>query len=86
MPDPMSCSMWDPYKRSTDTGAHEPIEELTRVALSMPVETESGVLPAGSLGTVVGVYQSGAAYEVEFANPFQTVATVMPDAIRHAGA
>lgn len=43
--------MWHPYKRSMDTGAHEPIEELTRVALSKPVETESGVLPAGSFVT-----------------------------------
>ena len=86
IPDPRGCFMWHPYMRSTDTGAHEPIEELTRVALSKPVETESGVLPAGSMGTVVGVYQSGAAYEVEFANPFHTVATVMPDAIRHARA
>lgn len=61
MPDPMGSFMWDPYKRSTDTGAHEPIEELSRLALSKPVETESGVLPAGSMGTVVGVYRSGAA-------------------------
>ncbi len=51
IPDPRGCFMWDPYKRSTDTGAHEPIEELTRVALSTPVGTEIGVLPAGSFVT-----------------------------------
>ncbi|KAA0589150.1 DUF4926 domain-containing protein [Azospirillum lipoferum] len=77
---------WNPQKRSTHTGTHEPSEELTRVALSKPVETEDGVLPAGSMGTVVGVYRCGAAYEVEFAKPFHTVATVMPDAIRHTRA
>ena len=48
---------WNPQKRPTDSGTHEPIEELTRVALSKPVETEDGVLPAGSMGTVVGVYR-----------------------------
>jgi hypothetical protein len=83
MSDPtMGYFMWDPFKRSADTEPHEPIEELTRVALSVPVETEDGVLPAGSMGTVVGVYRRGAAYEVEFTKPFHTVATVMPDAIK----
>ncbi|PWC88479.1 hypothetical protein TSH100_07585 [Azospirillum sp. TSH100] len=77
---------WNPQKRPTDAGAHEPFEELTRVALSRPVETEGGVLRAGAMGTVVGVYRGGAAYEVEFVKPFHTVATVMPDAIRHARA
>lgn len=86
MSDPMRYVTWNPQKRPTDTGAHEPIEELTRVVLSKPVETEDGVLPAGSMGTVVGVYRGGVAYEVEFAKPFHTVATVMPDAIRHARA
>ncbi|MGA1858018.1 DUF4926 domain-containing protein [Azospirillum sp. 11R-A] len=86
MSDPTERFTWNPYKRSTDTGTHEPIEELMRVALSRPVETEDGVLPAGSMGTVVGIYRGGAAYEVEFAKPFRTVATVMPDAIRHARA
>ncbi|WP_204561862.1 DUF4926 domain-containing protein [Azospirillum palustre] len=83
---PMERSTWNPQKRPTDTGAHEPIEELTRVELSKPVEPEDGVLPAGSVGTVVGIYRGGAAYEVEFAKPFHAVATVMPDAIRHARA
>lgn len=83
---PMGRFTWEPSKRSTDSGTHEPIEELTRVALSKPVETEDGVLPAKSMGTVVGVYRCGATYEVEFAKPFHTVATVMPDAIRHARA
>lgn len=77
---------WNPYKRSTDTGTHEPIEELTRMALSKPVETEDRVLPAGSMGIVVGVCRCGAAYEVEFAKPFHTAATVMLDAIPNARA
>ena len=75
-----------PFKHSADTETHEPIEELTRVALFKPVETEDGLLPAGSMGTVVGVYRRGAAYEVEFTKPFHTVATVMPDAIKNARA
>lgn len=86
MSDPMRHVTWNLIKRPTDAGAHEPIEELTRVALSKPVETEDGVLPAGSVGTVVGIYRGGAAYEVEFAKPFHAVATVMPDAIRYARA
>ncbi|CAO3402609.1 hypothetical protein [Azospirillum palustre] len=86
MSEPMERFTWNPYKRSTDTGTHEPIEELRRIALSKPVETEDGVLPAGSMGIVVGVYRGGAAYDVEFMKPFHTVATVMPDAMRHAGA
>ena len=86
MSEPMERFTWNPYKRPTDSGAREPIEELTRVALSKPVETEDGVLPAGAMGIVVGVYRCGAAYEVEVAKPFHTVATVMPDAIRHGRA
>nr|WP_295827962.1 DUF4926 domain-containing protein [uncultured Azospirillum sp.] len=86
MSEPMERFTWNPYKRSADTGTHKPIEELTRVELSKPVESEDGVLPAGAMGTVVGVYRGGAAYEVEFAKPFHTVATVMPDAIRNARA
>lgn len=58
------------------------IEELSRVALAVAVRTEDGELPAGATGTVVGVYRQGEAYEIEFTQPFHTVATVMPDAIR----
>lgn len=50
MSDPMRHFTWNPQKRSTHIGTHEPSEELTRVALSKPVETEDGVLPAGRWG------------------------------------
>ncbi len=66
---------------SVRSGRHQPINELARVALSVPVETGAGTLPAGAVGTVVGVYRQGAAYEVEFTIPFHAVATVTPDAI-----
>lgn len=59
-----------------------PIAELERVSLSSSVTDDDGrEVPAGSTGPVVGVYRGGAAYEVEFVEPFHTVATVLPDAI-----
>jgi hypothetical protein len=33
-------------------------------------------LPAGAHGTVVGVWQGGRAYEVEFSEPFECLVTV----------
>lgn len=58
------------------------IEELSRVVLCRDVMAEGGRLPAGSAGTVVGVYRGGAAYEVEFTKPFHAVATVDAAAIQ----
>jgi hypothetical protein len=37
------------------------------------------VVPAGSVGTIVHVWRGGAACEVEFSDPFETVATVRAD-------
>lgn len=58
------------------------IEDLSRVVLCRDVVSEGRRLPAGSAGTVVGVYRNGAAYEVEFTTPFHTVATVDAAAIQ----
>lgn len=82
MPNRFMEYMQGSARRLPSVKQDEPIEELTRVALQIAVETEDGVLPAGAKGTVVGVYGRGKAYEVEFTSPFHTVATVMPDAIK----
>jgi hypothetical protein len=67
--------------RSTDD-ASEPrgwaFKELDDVALTAPVRvvTAGRDLPAGAHGTVVGVWRDGAAYEVEFTQPFACLVTV----------
>ncbi len=60
-----------------------PIDELDEVILSRDVVDMDGqCVPAGSVGTVVGVWGEMAAFEVEFTQPFQALATVQRDAIR----
>jgi hypothetical protein len=53
-------------------------KELAEVALAVPVhdKTSGRNLPAGAHGTVVGVWQGGRAYEVEFSEPFACLVTV----------
>ncbi|WP_288586202.1 DUF4926 domain-containing protein [uncultured Methylobacterium sp.] len=52
--------------------------ELDTARLLVPVMDDEGrEVPAGSVGTVVGVWNRGEAYEVEFAIPFEALATVM---------
>ncbi len=50
--------------------------ELSVVALRRAIPAEQRIMPAGSKGTVVGVYQDGVGYEVEFNQPFHAVLTV----------
>lgn len=50
--------------------------ELTLLSLARPVETNHGVLPAGSSGMNVHVYPGERAYEVEFNLPFHVVCEV----------
>jgi Domain of unknown function (DUF4926) len=50
--------------------------ELARVTLARPVSSEEGQVAAGATGTIVHVWSSGTACEVEFTKPFQAVATV----------
>ena len=56
--------------------AYSALDELAIVKLREPRTFEGGVLPVGSEGTVVHSYRNGAAYEVEFAQPFHCVMTV----------
>ena len=50
--------------------------DLSRVALRVAKHVDEGDLPAGSQGTVVGVYSDGAGYEVEFVQPISAVVTL----------
>jgi hypothetical protein len=52
--------------------------ELDVVRLRSMLYTDDGGIPAGSLGTVVFLHDRGAAYEVEFLEPFVAVATLRP--------
>lgn len=55
--------------------------ELARVTLRRPVLSEEGQVPAGSTGTIVHVWSTGTACEVEFTSPFRAIATVSADDI-----
>lgn len=70
---------WDEIKE--DAPNPRPRAELSRVTLAHNVESEDGVIPAGASGTIMHVYPGGPAYEVEFTQPFHTVATVKADDI-----
>ena len=51
--------------------------QLAVVRLVRAVEDDEGrLIEAGSRGTIVATWSEGAAYEVEFAHPFQALATV----------
>jgi hypothetical protein len=51
-----------------------PLIESHRIRLALPVTSEEGVALAGSSGTIVHVWSSGNRCELEFTNPFHTVA------------
>ena len=57
------------------------IPELGLVALKQARACDGGMLPEGTTGTVVFVYRDGAAYEVEFEEPFHCVVTLDRDDI-----
>ena len=58
------------------------LKDLDRVALTAAVTTDDGdVVSEGTQGTIVGVWREGAAYEVEFAYPAGTLATVEADGL-----
>ncbi|WP_093567334.1 DUF4926 domain-containing protein [Methylobacterium sp. 174MFSha1.1] len=53
------------------------IEELDRVVVLADVLGDDAVpVPAGSVGTVVAIWAGGAAFEVEFTQPVDALATV----------
>lgn len=60
----------------------EPVRELDRVRVLRAVLGDDDVtVPAGTAGTVVAVYADGEAFEVEFTEPFDTLATVEADSV-----
>ncbi|MRI57428.1 DUF4926 domain-containing protein [Methylobacterium sp. DB1607] len=57
--------------------------ELDRVRVTEEIEGEDGErVPAGSEGTVVAIWGDGAAFEVEFMRPVETLAAIRPDVLR----
>lgn len=84
----LDAMMLDYYQRARrqpsgdmpDT-AREPVAEHSVVTLNAPLSADGKVLPKGTRGTVVAVYQDAAAYEVEFFEPFHSVVTVRPEAL-----
>ena len=82
----LDAMMLDFYQRarSQPDGAalrRSPVAEHAMVSLNAPLAADEGILPKGARGTVVAVYKGGAAYEVEFREPFHSVVTVMPEAL-----
>lgn len=51
--------------------------ELSVVRLVRTVKVGPRAMPSGTLGTVVGCYANGIGYEVEFAEPFHTIVTLV---------
>jgi hypothetical protein len=52
--------------------------EHSLVTLAVDRLVDRRVLPKGSRGTVVGIYDRGRGYEVEFTKPFHAVVTLAP--------
>ncbi|MCJ2022904.1 DUF4926 domain-containing protein [Methylobacterium sp. J-067] len=66
-----------------DRGLDEPVRELDRVRVLRPVAGDDDlVVPEGATGTVVAIYADGEAFEVEFTDPVDTLATVDAAALR----
>ncbi|GJE60965.1 DUF4926 domain-containing protein [Methylobacterium trifolii] len=62
------------------------IRDLDDVVLLADAVTDDGdVIPAGTEGTVVGIWPGGAACEVEFAEPESALATVPASGLRRVG-
>ena len=57
------------------------IPELSVVQFIKPVETDDGVIPAGTRGTVVHAFSDELAYTVEVYENFHSVATVEVHAV-----
>lgn len=58
--------------------------ELSIVALKNERSCEDGILPPGTQGTIVHVYNDEAGYEVEFSEPFRCILTVSRDEVEPA--
>lgn len=70
------------YVVKTDHDAPH-IAELARVTLLADSRTLEGeTIPGGSAGTVVGIWENGAAYDVEFSEPIAGLVSVRADEVR----
>lgn len=56
-------------------------DELSVITTKNDIIRTDGIIPAGSIGTIVHVYAGGKAYEVEFCSPFQAVVTIEPESL-----
>ena len=71
------------YQSRAPATQPQSLAELSMVALLRDVMTDDGVtVPAGTEGTIVGIWANGEAYEVEFDEPVVGNATVRVDALR----
>jgi type III restriction enzyme len=73
----------DDFTGETATRGPHSFNELDEVVLARAVDLGDlgKQLPAGARGTVVGVWQGGRAYEVEFAEPFACLVTVSAESL-----
>jgi hypothetical protein len=68
---------------SGERGFAGSIRELDRVRILQAVPGDDDLtVPAGATGTVVAIYADGEAFEVEFTEPVDTLATVEATALR----
>ena len=58
--------------------------ELELVVLDRDIETPGGRIPRGTHGTVLQVFDSGGAYQIEFEGPFDVPETVPASALNAA--
>jgi hypothetical protein len=65
------------------SGLTEAIRELDRVQILQAISGDDDLrVPAGATGTVVAIYAGGEAFDVEFTEPVDTLATVEATALR----
>lgn len=69
-------------EKATSERSSELCEENSIVVLTRPLETDQGVLPAGTSGVVHDVLSDGTFYLVEFDDPFFCVVEVPADQLR----
>lgn len=72
----MTTSSMRDWSEAATRPNDQPFDELATVGLVHAVAVDDRSLPAGTRGTVVGVYRGSAAYEVEFDQPFHAIVTL----------
>jgi len=84
MVDAMALDYYQRARRPPTIGLAVPDQvslfpEHAVVSLRTSIDADGQVLPEGARGTIVGIYRGGAAYEVEFFEPFHCLATLKPE-------